>query len=79
MPTYEYVCEACSKPFEIRATIADYSKGLKPVCPHCGAKKAIRTFAAINVLTTRSVTPRGSGVPAVVRVGLLRLTKLSIS
>lgn len=51
MMTYEYVCQDCGKPFEVRATIADYSKGLKPQCTHCGSKKTIRAFTSVNVLT----------------------------
>lgn len=60
MMTYEYVCRACGKLFEVRASMAEYSKGLKPTCPHCGAKSAIRAFSNISVLTSR---PRGGNMP----------------
>ncbi len=50
MQTYEYLCQACGHPFEVQATVREYSKGLKPRCPHCGAQKAIRTFTSVNVL-----------------------------
>ncbi len=61
MPTYEYFCSACKKPFEAKASIADYSKGLNPVCPHCGARKAIRTFTSLNVLTAKRDARTRSG------------------
>lgn len=56
MPTYDYVCQDCGKPFEIRASISGYSKGVTPRCPDCGSPKAIRTFTSINVLTSRGDT-----------------------
>lgn len=62
MPTYEYLCSGCKKPFEVRASIAEYSKGLKPVCPHCGAAKAIRAFTSVNLLTAkREAAVSGAG------------------
>ncbi|MBE7557758.1 zinc ribbon domain-containing protein [bacterium] len=59
MPTYEYVCGRCQRPFEVQASLGEYSKGLKPTCPHCGASKALRTFTAVNVL----VGQRAGGGP----------------
>ncbi len=55
MPTYEYTCSVCGKPFELSATITQYSKGLKPACPRCRATKSIRRFTSVNV-KTRSKT-----------------------
>ncbi len=60
MQSYDYLCQNCSKLFEVRASIAEYSKGLKPTCPHCGSQRAIRTFTSVNVLTNR---PRGGTMP----------------
>ena len=51
MPTYEYVCQDCGKPYEIRASISEYAKGLETKCPHCGSQKAIRAFTSVNVWT----------------------------
>jgi putative FmdB family regulatory protein len=59
MPTYDYVCQDCNEPFELRASISEYSKGLQPRCPRCGSEKSIRTFTSINVLTARR--PGGGG------------------
>lgn len=53
MPTYEYVCQDCGEPFEVRSSITEYEKGLTPQCPRCGASRAIRTFRSIQVLTSR--------------------------
>ena len=51
MPTYEYNCEDCKKPFDIRASIAEYSEGLSPKCPACGSDQVVRGFSVVNVLT----------------------------
>jgi putative FmdB family regulatory protein len=46
MPTYEYLCRACGRPFEIQMSIREKEEW-KPRCPVCGsAKKA----AALRVL-----------------------------
>jgi putative FmdB family regulatory protein len=60
MPSYDYVCQDCGKPFEIQVSVAEYSKGIKPGCPNCGSPKAIRTFTSVTVLTSRG----GSSGPA---------------
>lgn len=61
MPTYDYVCQDCGQPFEVRSSIADYSKGLKPRCPHCGSERAIRAFTRVQMLTSRGGGPDRSG------------------
>ncbi len=38
MPAYEFRCRQCGTEYEIRATISEYSKGLKTVCPSCGSE-----------------------------------------
>jgi putative FmdB family regulatory protein len=60
MPAYEYVCQDCGKPFERRATMAEYAKGLRPTCPRCGSQKAIRAFTSVNVLTVRRSRKNGA-------------------
>ncbi len=51
MPVYEFICQECGKPSEVRASIEEYSKGLRPVCPHCGSPRLIRAFSAIGLAT----------------------------
>ena len=63
MPTYEYVCLKCGRPFEIRASLSEYSKGIRPKCPQCGSEKTIRAFRSVNVWTASRATARGSGGP----------------
>ncbi len=60
MAIYEYVCSACRKPFELTVSMAEYARGLKPACPRCKARKAIRRFTSVNV-KTRSKTGSGWG------------------
>lgn len=57
--TYEYLCQKCGKEFEVQASLAQYSKGLKPRCPHCDAQKAIRVFTSVRVLTARREAESG--------------------
>jgi putative FmdB family regulatory protein len=51
VPTYDYRCQDCGKPFDVRASMAAYSEGLTPRCPDCGSENAVRGFSAVNVLT----------------------------
>ncbi|MCL4845124.1 MAG: zinc ribbon domain-containing protein [Acidobacteria bacterium] len=49
--TYEYQCDACGSAFEVRATIAEKARGLRPVCPRCGSEAVTQVHTAVNVLT----------------------------
>lgn len=60
MPTYQFVCCGCGKFYEVSVPLAEYVKGFKPKCPHCGAEKATRVFTSVNV-KTRSKTGADSG------------------
>jgi len=51
VPRYDYACNDCGETFTIRASISEYSEGLKPRCPACESANAERSFGAINVLT----------------------------
>lgn len=53
MPTYDYVCQDCGQTFEVRSSITEYSKGLKPKCPRCKSKRAIRAFTRVQMFTSR--------------------------
>lgn len=62
MPTYEYTCNDCEKPFDIRASISEYSEGLSPKCPNCGSEKVARGFSVVNVLSAfRESLSRSAG------------------
>lgn len=49
--TYEYQCNDCGAEFEVKATIAEKSRGLRPTCPNCGSSKATQVYTSVNVLT----------------------------
>ena len=53
--TYEY---RCGKLYEVRATVAEKSRGLRPECPACGSPEVTQTYTSMNV-----VTRSGGGVP----------------
>ncbi|MCH7874016.1 MAG: zinc ribbon domain-containing protein [Gemmatimonadetes bacterium] len=61
MPTYDYVCQDCGRPFAIRVSIATYSEGVTPSCSNCGSDDAVRSFALVNVLTGSRVSGRALG------------------
>ncbi len=54
MPIYEYLCQDCEKNFNIRASLSEKEKGLKPECPNCHSKKTIQVFGSIAVFTPGS-------------------------
>ncbi|NIS59535.1 MAG: zinc ribbon domain-containing protein [Proteobacteria bacterium] len=48
MPTYDYICKKCKKPFTAVMTIGEYERG-KTKCPRCGSnslKQQITPFIA---------------------------------
>ena len=48
MPTYEYRCLECKRPFEIFISYADY--GVAPVvCPHCQSDRVQRRIGRIRI------------------------------
>ncbi|NWG00704.1 MAG: zinc ribbon domain-containing protein [Thermoanaerobaculaceae bacterium] len=61
MPVYEYVCQDCRKPSELRASVEEYSKGVRPACPHCGSLRLIRTFSVIGLATGSGPRSGGAG------------------
>jgi putative FmdB family regulatory protein len=52
MPTYDYTCQDCKAPFEVRMSITAYSEGAKTKCDKCGSENVVRAFTAVNVLTS---------------------------
>ena len=51
MPRYDYKCQFCNFPFEIRMSMSEYSEGKKTECPQCGSDDVERAFGSVSVLT----------------------------
>lgn len=50
MPVYEYRCRKCGKEYEIRASMSEYARGLKTVCPECGSEESERVISLAAIL-----------------------------
>jgi putative FmdB family regulatory protein len=55
MPTYEFLCRRCEKPFEISCSFAEYERGIKKKfkCPKCKSSKVVRQISAVEVQTSK--------------------------
>lgn len=49
MPTYEYQCTECGSKFEVRASMKEREKGLKPACSTCGSARAVAVVSAVAI------------------------------
>lgn len=48
MPTYDFICNACEKRFDMFMTFGEYGK--KPVtCAHCGSDKVRRRMTKVRI------------------------------
>jgi putative FmdB family regulatory protein len=52
MPTYEFLCEKCKKPFSLILSIAEYEKK-KFRCPKCKSQKVKQQIAAFQAVTSK--------------------------
>jgi putative FmdB family regulatory protein len=52
MPTYEFFCQQCRKPFTQMMSIADFEKK-KGKCPRCGSKKLTVQITSFQTVTSR--------------------------
>jgi putative FmdB family regulatory protein len=52
MPTYEFVCEHCKKPFSLFMKISDYEKR-KFSCPKCKSKKVKQQLTSFQTITAK--------------------------
>lgn len=52
MPTYEFVCGKCNKPFTLLMTVSEYEKK-KPRCPKCKSVKVKQQIAHFQVITSK--------------------------
>lgn len=51
MPTYEFICEKCNKPFTLIMKIAEYEKG-KFRCPKCKSTKVKQQITSFQTITS---------------------------
>jgi putative FmdB family regulatory protein len=52
MPTYDFICNACQKRFEIFLTYSEY--GVKPVsCSHCHSADVRRRMTKVRIARTQ--------------------------
>jgi putative FmdB family regulatory protein len=51
MPTYEYECEKCKKPFTVGQTLREYDLHEKPKCPRCGSRVVHQQVTSVHVQT----------------------------
>jgi putative FmdB family regulatory protein len=51
MPTYEFYCEKCKKPFSVIMSISDYEKK-KYKCPKCNGKKLRQQITSFQTVTS---------------------------
>ena len=50
MPSYDFVCQDCGAPFEVRLSMSAYEAGEGRSCTRCGSTKVERAFTAVNVI-----------------------------
>ncbi len=55
MPTYEFLCRKCNKPFERIYSLEEYDRQTKKKikCPNCGSRSVVRQISAIEVRTSK--------------------------
>lgn len=55
MPTYEFLCQKCAKPFEQIWSLAEYESAMKKQikCPKCGSTSVVRQISAVEVKTSK--------------------------
>jgi putative FmdB family regulatory protein len=55
MPTYEFLCQKCAKPFERICSLEEYDRQAKKrtKCPKCGSTSVVRQISAVQVKTSK--------------------------
>jgi putative FmdB family regulatory protein len=55
MPTYEFLCHKCAKPFEWIASISEYERKRKEglQCPECGSSEVVQQISGFQVKTSK--------------------------
>jgi len=49
VPVYDYICKDCGKQIEVRASLSEKEKGLKPQCDSCGSYNLVQFFGNMKV------------------------------
>lgn len=57
MPTYEYVCSACTQKFDLYMTLAEKETNKNPQCPNCKSTDTIQVLGNITIIGSRSSSP----------------------
>jgi len=52
MPTYEFMCEKCKKPFSVVISISEYEKK-KFRCPKCKSAKVKQQISSFQTKTSK--------------------------
>ena len=52
MPTYDFVCERCNKPFTLTMKFSDYEKK-KFRCPQCKSRKVKQQISSFQTITSK--------------------------
>jgi len=55
MPTYEFLCQKCKKPFEQIYSLEAYERAMKKKikCPKCRSTRVVRQISAVEVKTSK--------------------------
>ena len=53
MPTYEFLCEKCNKPFTEILSISEYEKKKKMRCPNCKSTRVKQQITSFQVVTSK--------------------------
>ncbi len=64
MPIYEFTCNDCGAATALRATVAEKTAGLAPLCQACGSTALRQQFRAAGLIGTRAgpaAAPLGAG------------------
>jgi len=52
MPTYDFLCKKCKKPFTVNIPFRDYDRG-NVKCPHCGGRSLKQQITSFMIKTSR--------------------------
>ena len=52
MPTYEFICEKCSKTFTLTLKVSEYEKK-KFRCPKCKGRKVRQVVTSFETITSK--------------------------